>query len=63
MWNPPGEVEKVREAFYRVDKSRSGKSGNMGLGLAICNQIAEVHHAKMQIESEAGIGTKISFLL
>lgn len=60
---PPGEVEKVREAFYRVDKSRSRKSGNMGLGLAICNQIAEVHHAKMQIESEAGIGTKISFLL
>lgn len=60
---PPGEVEKVREAFYRVDKSRSGKSGNMGLGLAICNQIAEVHHAKMQIESKVGIGTKISFLM
>lgn len=56
---PPEEVDKVRKAFYRVDKSRSRKSGNMGLGLALCEQIAAVHHGRMEIESEAGKGTKV----
>lgn len=32
---PEKEIDKVRKAFYRVDKSRSRKSGNMGLGLEI----------------------------
>ena len=58
---PPEEVDKVRKAFYRVDKSRSRKSGNMGLGLALCEQIAAVHHGHMEIESKVGEGTKISF--
>lgn len=55
------ELEKVRKAFYRVDKSRSRKSGNMGLGLALCEQIAAVHQGKMEIESEVGKGTKVMF--
>ncbi len=59
---PPEEVDKVRKAFYRVDKSRSRKSGNMGLGLALCEQIATVHHGKVEIESEVGRGTKISWV-
>ena len=57
---PPTEVDKVRKAFYRVDKSRSRKSGNMGLGLALCEQIAAVHGGKMEIESEVGKGTKVT---
>lgn len=60
---PPQEVDKVRRAFYRVDKSRSRKNGNMGLGLALCEQIATVHHGMMKIESEVGKGTKISFVI
>lgn len=59
---PPNEIGKVRKAFYRVDKSRSRKSGNMGLGLALCEQIAAVHHGRMEIESEVGKGTKITFV-
>ena len=57
---PPKEVDKVCKAFYRVDKSRARKSGNMGLGLALCEQIAKVHQTTMKIESEVGKGTKIS---
>ncbi|MDE5779312.1 MAG: HAMP domain-containing histidine kinase [Lachnospiraceae bacterium] len=59
---PEKEIDKVRKAFYRVDKSRSRKSGNMGLGLALCEQIAKVHHAEMRIESKQGVGTKIALL-
>lgn len=57
---PKKELYKVCQAFYRVDKSRSRKSGNMGLGLALCEQIAKAHNAKLRIESEEGKGTKIS---
>lgn len=60
---PPEEVDKVRKAFYRVDKSRSRKSGNMGLGLALCEQIAAVHHGNMVIESRVGEGTRIAIVL
>lgn len=59
---PPKEIEKVRKAFYRVDKSRSRKSGNMGLGLALCEQIAAAHHGRMEIESKVGKGTKVSWV-
>lgn len=59
---PHGEIEKVRKAFYRVDKSRSRKSGNMGLGLALCEQIAAAHHGRMEIESKEGEGTKVSWI-
>lgn len=58
---PKEELDKVRKAFYRVDKSRSRKSGNMGLGLALCEQIAAVHHGGMEIESTVGTGTKVIF--
>lgn len=56
---PQEELEKVRKAFYRVDQSRSRKSGNMGLGLALCEQIAAVHQGSMEIVSKAGEGTKV----
>lgn len=58
---PKEELDKVRKAFYRVDKSRSRKSGNMGLGLALCEQIAAAHGGRMEILSEFGVGTKVVF--
>ena len=33
----------------------------MGLGLALCEQIAAVHHGGMEIESTVGTGTKVIF--
>ena len=45
-----------------VDKSRSKKEGGIGLGLALCSQIAALHHARLHIESKAGQGTRVSVL-
>jgi signal transduction histidine kinase len=58
-----GEIAKVIEPFYRVDKSRSRSQGGAGLGLALCARICEIHHASLYISSEIGKGTtvKISF--
>ena len=37
------ELERITEAFYRVDKSRSRKQGGAGLGLALCKEIVRLH--------------------
>ncbi len=53
------EILKVKEPFYRVDKSRSRKFGGVGLGLSIVSQIAALHGAKMEIDSAPGKGTTV----
>ena len=56
-------IEKLKEPFYRIDKARSRSEGGTGLGLALCEQIAELHKAGLVFSSETGKGTttKISF--
>ncbi|MDR1650482.1 MAG: PAS domain-containing protein, partial [Synergistaceae bacterium] len=54
---PPDETERVFERFYRVDKSRSKKTGGTGLGLAIVKHIATVHDAHVTLASRVGEGT------
>lgn len=55
----PKYQKRVFERFFRVDKSRSRKTGGTGLGLAIVKHIAEVHHANISLDSDVGIGTTI----
>ena len=51
------DLPKVMESFYRVDKSRNRECGGIGLGLTLCNRIAQVHGTKMEIASVLGEGT------
>jgi two-component system phosphate regulon sensor histidine kinase PhoR len=55
---------RVFERFYRVDKSRSKKTGGTGLGLAIVKHIVLLHKGHMALQSAEGQGTvvTISFL-
>ena len=59
----PGEhKERIFERFYRVDKSHSKEYGGTGLGLSIVKHGALLHGIEVQVESEVGVGTKISLL-
>lgn len=60
---PKEELQFIKEAFYRVDKSRSRQQGGNGLGLAICDAIAKLHHSDLLIESEENVGTTITITL
>ncbi len=58
---PADELDKITEPFYMVDKSRARKMGGAGLGLTLCNKIAQLHGSELSIDSIAGRGTNISF--
>ena len=57
---PPGELSKITEPFYMVDKSRSRAEGGAGLGLALCKEIAEFHRGRLRFESREGEGTAVT---
>ncbi|MGB8253407.1 MAG: ATP-binding protein, partial [Anaerolineaceae bacterium] len=65
---PPEELPYVFDRFYRVDKSRTRKTGGSGLGLAIAKQLVEAHGGKVSVVSPVRSdpkhpGTCISFTL
>ncbi|MBR5742609.1 MAG: sensor histidine kinase, partial [Clostridia bacterium] len=60
---PREALKKITEPFYMVDKSRAREQGGAGLGLALCQKIAELHGTGLQVESEVGRGTCVSFTL
>lgn len=57
---PADKVALVTEPFYRVDKARSRKMGGAGLGLSLCQMIAQAHGGTLRIESRIGCGTTIT---
>ena len=56
---PKKYQKRVFERFFRVDKSRSKKTGGTGLGLAIVKHTADVHGAVISLDSDDGMGTRI----
>ncbi|GGI74194.1 hypothetical protein GCM10007973_08760 [Polymorphobacter multimanifer] len=59
----PEHLPRLTERFYRVDSQRSRKMGGTGLGLAIVKHIVERHRGRLEIESQLGEGSRVSFTL
>lgn len=55
--------ERVFERFYRADKSHSKEIGGTGLGLSIVKHGVLFHQGRVELESEPGKGTTITFIL
>jgi two-component system, OmpR family, phosphate regulon sensor histidine kinase PhoR len=60
---PAGELPRVFERFYRVDKARARQTGGTGLGLAIVRHIAEAHGGTVGVDSELGRGSTFTVTL
>lgn len=55
------DLPNIFRRFYRADKARS--SGNSGLGLAISKAIVDAHGGKINVSSQANIGSTFSVYL
>jgi two-component system, OmpR family, phosphate regulon sensor histidine kinase PhoR len=60
---PAGELPRVFERFYRVDKARARRTGGTGLGLAIVRHVAEAHGGTVRVDSELGRGSTFTVTL
>ena len=49
---PKEKLDKIFEKFYRLDSSRTSKTGGSGLGLAIAKEMVELHGGKIYAESD-----------
>ena len=58
----PKQREKIFDAFYRADISTTGFEG-IGLGMTIAKYIVKAHNGKIWVESEAGKGTTVKFVI
>lgn len=50
----------VFDRFYRADPSRSRSKGGHGLGLAICQALADAQGCRLKVASKVGSGTTFS---
>lgn len=55
------ERGRAFDRFWRADAARSDE-GN-GLGLSIVQEIARLHHGRVELESEVGVGTVVTLEL
>jgi signal transduction histidine kinase len=60
---PAEHLPRIFERFYRVDASRTSKTGSSGLGLAIAREIIDAHGGEIKVESVAGEGTEVGFFI
>lgn len=60
---PRESIPRLFERFYRVDKARSREMGGTGLGLAIVKHILELHHGRIEVESDVARGSTFTVYL
>jgi two-component system phosphate regulon sensor histidine kinase PhoR len=54
---PEEAIPRLTERFYRVDKGRDRAKGGTGLGLAIVKHVLQRHDARLEVQSELGVGS------
>ena len=54
---PESEAANIFEPFYRIDRSRSRRTGGYGLGLSICKRVIDAHDGRIDVTARSPRGT------
>jgi signal transduction histidine kinase len=61
---PEELLSKIFQPFFRVDDSRNGSTGGMGLGLAIARRAINVHHGRLTaVNANPGLKVQVELPL
>ena len=63
MGIPAGELDRIFERFYRVDRARPRATGGTGLGLSIVKHVAASHGGEVTVTSVEGEGSTFTLTL
>ena len=59
----PHDLARLARPFEQIESQQSKTQQGTGLGLALSKSLIEMHGGMLEIESQPGIGTTVSFLL
>ncbi|MDR6121650.1 signal transduction histidine kinase [Bacillus sp. SLBN-46] len=60
---PEEDLPKIWDQFYRVDQSRTRKTGGTGLGLYVVKNIIESHDGQIRVNSKENEGSTFTIFL
>ena len=60
---PPEHLPHLFQPFYRVDPSRSQSRGNVGLGLTLTYELAQLLGGQIEVTSQPQVGTTFTLVL
>ena len=49
---PEGDIERIWDKFYKVDKARTREYGGSGIGLSIVKAVMEAHNCSYGVKNE-----------
>jgi two-component system cell cycle sensor histidine kinase PleC len=59
----PSDLARLARPFEQIESQQSKTQQGTGLGLALSKSLVEMHGGVLELESQPGVGTTVSFLL
>ncbi len=60
---PAGELKRIFNRFYQVEKHLTRKHGGMGMGLSSAKEMVELHGGKISVDSVENKGSRFTVLI